>query len=84
MWARIVVGSSFMSELPRVSGHEAVKAFGQAGFFQERQSGSHAILKKEGFPLLLSVPLHEELKRGTLRHLIRDAGMTVDEFCNHL
>ena len=73
-----------MSELPQVSGHEAVKAFGQAGFFEERQSGSHAILKKEGFPLLLSVPLHEELKRGTLRHLIRDAGMTVDEFCNHL
>lgn len=73
-----------MSELPQVSGHAAVKAFGRAGFLKERQSGSHAILKKEGFPLLLTVPLHEELKKGTLRRLIRDASMTVDEFCGHL
>lgn len=73
-----------MSELPRVSGKKAVVAFRKLGFNRVRQQGSHAILKKDGFPLLLSVPLHDELKRGTLRRLIRDAGITVDEFCKQV
>lgn len=73
-----------MSELPRISGHDAVRAFGHAGFEMVRQRGSHAILKKEAHPLLLSVPLHDELKRGTLRRLIRDSGLTVEEFCGFL
>lgn len=70
-----------MSELPQVSGSEAVKAFGKTGFEIKRQRGSHVVLKKVGFPLLLSVPLHSELKPGMLRKLIRDANMTVEEFC---
>ena len=69
-----------MSELPQVSGAKAVKAFGRIGFQQARQVGSHAILKKENYPLLLSVPLHREMKPGTLRRLIRDAGITIEEF----
>lgn len=73
-----------MSELPQISGKKAVKTFGKLGFQQARQSGSHAILKKDGFPLLLTVPLHDELKKGTLRRLIRDAGLTIDEFCAHI
>lgn len=70
-----------MSKLPRLSGAKAIEAFGKFGFQQARQRGSHVVLKKDGFPLLLSVPLHDELKKGTLRSLIRDAGITVDEFC---
>ena len=73
-----------MSELPQVSGKEAIKAFGKLGFHIVRQRGSHIILKKDGFPILLSVPLHDELKKGTLRSLIRDAGLTVDEFCKQV
>lgn len=67
--------------LPTTSGKDAVTAFGRLGFKELRQTGSHAILKKEGHPLLLSVPLHKELHAGTLRRLIRDAGVTVEEFC---
>ena len=73
-----------MSDLPKVSGKKAIKAFGRLGFHQARQRGGHAILKKDGFPLLLSVPLHDELKQGTLRSLIRDAGITIDEFCERV
>jgi len=39
---------------------------------------------KEGERLILTVPLHRELDRGTLRRLIRDAGLTVDEFLEAL
>ena len=56
-----------MPELPRISGAEAIKAFRRAGFEKKRQRGSHVVLKKEGFPMLLSVPLHKELDRGILR-----------------
>lgn len=69
-----------MSELPQISGLDAVRAFGKAGFNIARQAGSHVILKKEGHRYLLSVPLHKSLKTGTLRRLIRDAELTVEEF----
>ncbi|MCH7883629.1 MAG: type II toxin-antitoxin system HicA family toxin [Planctomycetes bacterium] len=73
-----------MPELPRISGAEAIKAFGRAGFEKKRQRGSHVVLKKEGFPLHLCVPLHKELDRGILRSLIRDAGLTIEDFVSHL
>lgn len=74
-----------MPKLPLISGEKAIKAFEQLGFHQARQSGtSHVVLKKEGYPILLSVPKHDELKKGLLRGLIRDAGLTVEEFCNKL
>ena len=47
---------------------------------RDRQKGSHIILKKAGVAGHLSVPNHKELDRGLLRELIRDAGLTVDEF----
>lgn len=73
-----------MSELPAISGAEAVSAFCKAGFVEDRRRGSHVILKKAGHPYVLSVPQHRELKPGTLRRLIRDAGMTKVEFCELL
>jgi len=74
-----------MSKLPLVSGEEAIKAFGRFGFHPVRQTGgSHVVLKKNGYAILLSVPKHDELKKGLLRGLIRDAGLTVDEFCGQL
>jgi predicted RNA binding protein YcfA (HicA-like mRNA interferase family) len=69
-----------MAKLPVISGLTAVKTFHKFGFTTSRQTGSHMILEKAGLDVTLSVPLHTELKRGTLRNLIKDAGLTVDEF----
>jgi len=54
--------------------------FCRKGWQFSRQTGSHVILKKPGQRLVLSVPQHDTLDRGTLRHPIRAAGMTVEEF----
>jgi len=67
-------------KLPVVSGVEVVKTFSKAGWIVVRERGSHIIMEKEGVDMLLTVPRKNEVKRGTLRSLIADAGMTVDEF----
>lgn len=67
-------------QLPVCSGREAVRAFEQGGWRIARQTGSHIILTKPGEWATLSVPDHRELDRGTLRALIRTAGLTVPEF----
>ena len=54
------------------------------GWRPDRQRGSHLTLVKEGERLTLTVPPHRELDRGTLGRLIRDAGLTVDEFLEAL
>ena len=70
-----------MAGLPRVSGREAVKAFASVGYEVVRQSGSHIRLRHAGGSRIpLTVPDHRELKSGLLRALIRDAGMSVEEF----
>ena len=70
-----------MSRLPVVSGREAVRAFGKIGFVVDRQRGSHIQLRQLVVPhRRLTIPDHRELARGLLRALIRDAGLTVDEF----
>ncbi len=75
-----------MSELPSVTGKEAIEAFGRLGFVQSRITGSHHILKKSGYANVLSVPVHgsQGLKPGTLRGLIRTSGHSVDEFVSAL
>ena len=72
-----------MDRLPVVSGAEAVRAFVKAGWREDRRRGSHVILLKDGSQVSLSVPMHRELASGTLRALIRAAGMTVQEFVAH-
>jgi predicted RNA binding protein YcfA (HicA-like mRNA interferase family) len=69
-----------MPALPSVSGERAVRAFQKAGWINDRQRGSHVILVKRGQAASLSVPQHRQLAPGTLRSLIRAAGMTVEEF----
>lgn len=74
-----------MAELPRVTGAEACKAFAKFGFVLDRIKASHHILRRFGFPNVLSVPIHgNKALKGTLRTLIRDAGITVDEFVEAL
>jgi predicted RNA binding protein YcfA (HicA-like mRNA interferase family) len=69
-----------MPKLPVISGADAVRAFEHGGWRQDRQRGSHVVLLKAGHVASLSVPQHRELAPGTLRALIRAAGMTVEEF----
>lgn len=70
-----------MSKLPVVSGRDAVRVFGKLGYLLDRQNGSHMILRNEASPFRrLTVPDHRTIAKGTLRSLIREAGLTVDEF----
>ena len=69
-----------MSKLPTISGKEAARVFEKAGWVIARQRGSHLVLIKEGKKANLSIPLHKELDLGTLRGIIRDSGMSIDEF----
>lgn len=69
-----------MAVLPVVSGQQAVRAFENAGWRVARQAGSHIIMTKEGSVVNLSVPDHGEIARGTLRSLIRNSGLSVEEF----
>ena len=73
-----------MSRLDNISGKEAVRAFEKAGWQAIGQVGSHLVMVKPGIRVNLSIPQHKELSVGTLRALIRSAGMTVDEFLSLL
>ena len=68
--------------LPVVSGRDVVKALSKAGFRPVRQKGSHVMLEKRTSDVVvrLTVPLHKHLKKGTLRRIISDAELTVEEF----
>lgn len=70
------------ARLPIISGRDAAKAFKAAGFVElsRRGKGSHMALAREDPKALLTIPDHRELRRGTLRALIRQAGLTTDEF----
>jgi len=69
-----------------VSGQQAIRALENLGFEQVRKRGSHVVLKKhtpEG-PIGCVVPLHRELAIGTLRGILRQAGIAPDEFMENL
>jgi len=68
-------------KLPVVSGREVVKALSRIGYEVDHQTGSHIILRLSSPPYRrLTVPNHKELAKGTLRGIIEDAGLTVEEF----
>ena len=69
-----------MASLPTISGRQAREAFIKDGWTFARQRGSHMILIKPGHLASLSVPDHKELAKGTLRGLLRSAGMTLEKF----
>lgn len=73
-----------MTKLPTCSGEEAIRAFERAGWTRDRQRGSHVTLTKPDVPVVLTIPLHDELGPGLLRSLIRKAGLTPEEFRQHL
>jgi predicted RNA binding protein YcfA (HicA-like mRNA interferase family) len=73
-----------MGKLANISGKDAAKAFQKAGWIVRGQVGSHLVLTKPGIRANLTVPQHSELAPGTIRGIIRVAGLTVDEFLNLL
>jgi predicted RNA binding protein YcfA (HicA-like mRNA interferase family) len=73
-----------MSKLPRVSGRECIGVLEKVRFYQKRREGSHIVMRRNDPFAQTVVPLHKELDRGTLRAIIRQAGLSVDEFVNLL
>ena len=69
-----------MARLANISGREAVTAFEKASWKRVGQVGSHVVMTKAGLRVNLSIPQHKELSVGTLRALIRHAGLTIEEF----
>ena len=67
-----------MPKLPMVSGVEVIAALGRLGFEVKRQRGSHVVLRKAG--TVCVVPNHKELKTGTLFGVLKQAGVSSDEF----
>jgi predicted RNA binding protein YcfA (HicA-like mRNA interferase family) len=72
-----------MSRLPVCSGADAVKAFRKLGYEVDHQTGSHIILRHTS-QRRLTVPNHRELAKGTLRALIRESGLTKEQFADLL
>ncbi|MBY0308761.1 MAG: type II toxin-antitoxin system HicA family toxin [Phycisphaerales bacterium] len=71
-----------MSGLPVVSGRQTVAAPQRVGYQVARQKGSHIRLRHPTDPKRqpVTIPDHKELKTGTLRATIRDAGLLLEEF----
>ena len=74
-----------MSVLPRISGRELAAALQRIGYEEDRQRGSHIVLRQIEYPhRRIVVPDHREVAKGTLRAIIRAAGLTVKEFSDLL
>jgi len=74
-----------VSKLPVLSGQEICKLLARVGYQVDHQTGSHIILRNENPPYRrLTVPMHREIAKGTLRAIIRQAGLTRSEFLDLL
>ena len=71
-----------MPKLPHISGEEAARAFEKLGFRRVRQNGSHLIMRRGTAGCV--VPMHKEIKTGTLAGVLRQSGVTADELLNVL
>ena len=71
-----------MPKLPRTSGTAIVKALERLGFTRVRQSGSHVIMRRGSKGCV--VPMHSEVKTGTLAGVLRQAEVSTEEFVNAL
>ncbi len=70
-----------MPKLPVVSGKECVKAFAKIGYLPDHHTGSHMILRHKNQPhRRLTVPNHQEISKGTLKAIIKQAGLSAEEF----
>lgn len=68
-------------KLPQISGLELVKKLQKLGFVVVRQRGSHIRLEKntENGIIKITIPNHPILKKGTLHHILKDSGVSLEE-----
>ena len=71
-----------MPKLPHLSGYKIIRALERLGFREARQNGSHVILKRGSSGCV--VPLHKEVKIGTLSGVLKQAGVKAEDFINEL
>ena len=70
-----------MSSLPRISGRDVVKALQKIGYEKDRQRESHIVLRQKSYPhRRIVIPDHSEIAKGTLRAIIHQIGLTLDDF----
>lgn len=69
-----------MNKLPVISGRECIRTLERVGFYVKHQEGSHITLRRNKPFAQVVVPDHRELDKGTLRAIIKYAGLTVDDF----
>jgi len=70
-----------VSVLPQVSGREVAAALVKAGYEKDRQRGSHIVMRQTATPhRRITIPDHDEIAKGTLRAVLRQAGITLEEF----
>jgi len=70
-----------MPKLPIISGKDLVKVFIKMGYEKDHQTGSHIILRHRDPPhRRLTIPNHNEISKGTLRAIIRQSGLSREEF----
>ncbi len=73
-----------MPKLPVVSARKCIDALEKIGFYVNRQKGSHITLHRDNPPGRVTVPNHKELKPGMLKRILKDAGLTTQEFIDLL
>ena len=75
-----------MPKLPSVSGERVIRALKRAGFVELRQKGSHVSLERRAGDQIYRtvVPVHNELAKGTLSDILKQSGLTLEEFLEKL
>ena len=72
-----------MPKLPILSGKELIRALNKIGYLIDHQTGSHVILRNKDPPYRrLTIPNHQEVSKGTLLAIMKEAGLTREEFFN--
>lgn len=73
-----------MPRIPVVSSIKVIKALSKIGYETDHQTGSHVILRHRETHKRLTVPNHREIARGTLKAIIEESGLTIQEFTDLL
>ncbi len=78
-------GKMHVTKLPVISGRKLAKALAIFGYLHDHQKGSHIILRHQTPPhRRITIPNHREIANGTLRNIIREAGLTIEELLEAL
>ncbi|MBF4696068.1 type II toxin-antitoxin system HicA family toxin [Fusibacter ferrireducens] len=73
------------SKYPILTPKEIIRALEKIGFQKVSQKGSHAKYKNQSFPVrVVIIPIHSEIARGTLKSILEQANISLDDFLNLL